>query len=49
MARPHSVTHTMRIGSLVGGVWTFAAYWLISRVQIRAQGLMKRHAERETL
>ena len=37
------------VGSLVGGVSTFAAYWLTQRVQIRAQGLMKRHAERETL
>jgi hypothetical protein len=37
------------VGSLVGGVSTFAAYWLTQRVQIRAQGLMKRHAEREAL
>jgi hypothetical protein len=33
------------VGSLVGGVSTFAAYWLTQRVQIRAQVLMKRHAE----
>jgi hypothetical protein len=37
------------VGSLVGGVSTFAAYWLTQRVQIRAQGLMKRHAQREAL
>jgi hypothetical protein len=37
------------VGSLVGGVSTFAAYWLTQRVQLRAQGLMKRHAEREAL
>jgi len=37
------------VGSLVGGVSTFAAYWLTQRVQIRAQVLMKRHAEREAL
>jgi hypothetical protein len=37
------------VGSLVGGVSTFAAYWLTQRVQLRAQSLMKRHAERETL
>ena len=37
------------IGSLVGGVSTFAAYWLTQRVQLRAQGLMKRYAEREAL
>jgi hypothetical protein len=37
------------VGSLVGGVSTFAAYWLTQRVQLRAQSLMKRHAEREAL
>jgi hypothetical protein len=37
------------VGSLVGGVSTFAAYWLTQRVQIRAQALMKRYAEREAL
>jgi hypothetical protein len=37
------------VGSLVGSVSTFAAYWLTQRVQIRAQVLMKRHAEREAL
>jgi hypothetical protein len=37
------------VGSLVGGVSTFAAYWLTQRLQIRAQVLMKRHAEREAL
>ena len=37
------------VGSLVGGVSTFAAYWLTQRVQLRAQALMKRHAEREAL
>ena len=37
------------VGSLVGGVSTLAAYWLTQRVQIRAQVLMKRHAEREAL
>jgi hypothetical protein len=36
------------VGSLVGGVSTFAAYLLLS-VQLRAQGLMKRYAEREAL
>ena len=37
------------VGSLVGGVSTFAANWLTKRVQIRAQLLMQRHAEREAL
>ena len=37
------------VGSLVGGVSTLAAYWLTQRVQLRAQSLMKRHAEREAL
>jgi hypothetical protein len=37
------------VGSLVGGVSTFATYWLTQRVQLRAQSLMKRHAEREAL
>ena len=37
------------VGSLVGGVSTFAAYWLTQRVQLRALSLMKRHAEREAL
>ena len=37
------------VGSLVGGVSTFAAYWLTQRVQLRAQVLMKHHAEREAL
>ena len=37
------------VGSLVGGVSTFSAYWLTQRVQLRAQRLMKRHAEREAL
>jgi hypothetical protein len=36
-------------GSLVGGVSTFVAHWLTQRVQLRAQNLMKRHAEREAL
>ena len=37
------------IGSLVGGVSTFAAYWLTQRVQIRNQRLMQQAATRETL
>jgi hypothetical protein len=37
------------VGSLVGGVSTFAAYWYSQRVQIRNQALMKRHSEREAL
>ena len=37
------------VGSLVGGVSTFAAYWLSQRMQLRAQGLMQRYAEREAL
>ena len=37
------------VGSLVGGVSTFAAYWLTQRLQIRAQVLMKRHADRVAL
>jgi hypothetical protein len=42
-----SVTAAL-VGSLIGSVSTFAAYWLAQRVQIRAQVLMKRHA-REAL
>ena len=37
------------VGSLVGGVSTFAAYWYSQRVQFRNQALMKRHSEREAL
>jgi hypothetical protein len=36
-------------GSLVGGVSTFVAHWVTQHVQLRAQSLMKRHAEREAL
>jgi hypothetical protein len=37
------------VGSLVGGVSTFAAYWLTQRVQIRNQRLMQQAVTRETL
>ena len=37
------------VGSLIGGVSTFAAYWLTQRVQIRNQRLMQQAVTRETL
>jgi hypothetical protein len=37
------------VGSLIGGVSTFAAYWLTQRVQIRNQRLMQHAVTRETL
>jgi len=37
------------VGSLVGGVSTFAAYWLTQRIQIRNQRLMQQASTRETL
>jgi len=55
MERPHLKTDAILtataalFGSLVGGVSTFVAHWLTQRVQLRAQSLMKRHAEREAL
>src|SRR6202048_3598504 len=49
MAPPILSATAALVGSLFCGVPTFAAYWLTQRVQIRTQGLMKRHAERETL
>jgi hypothetical protein len=37
------------VGSLVGGVSTFAASWLTHRVQLHHQGRMRRYAEHEAL
>jgi hypothetical protein len=37
------------VGSLIGGVSTFAAYWLTQRVQICNQRLMQHAVIRETL
>jgi hypothetical protein len=47
---PCQIVRHCRFGWLAGGgVSTLAAYWLTQRVEIRAQVLMKRYAEREAL